>query len=288
MANETTYALINSESLVNTVLDAALMHLRADNVMAASVTTFNDQQGLAPRKGSKYGGGTFSVVTEATDMSATAWTRTALATLTPAIYGKQYFVTDARIKSDPVNVMADAAEELGAEAAKIIEEGLLDAMASFTGGTIGSAGSTITWGHVFATRTKLQAAAVRPPYYCVLHPYQWHILAKASPTSGVMVTQPAIPQASLNTAFSVKQVDDIFFMITPDLDIDGSGDAKGGMYGRAALALDVRQPFRIEAQRDASRGGGGTELNATLVVGLGVWDASQGVIMLFDAPAPTS
>lgn len=288
MANETTYALINAQSLVNTVLDAALMHLRADNVMAASVMVFNDEQGLAPRTGSKYAGGTFSVVTEATDMTASAWARTALATLTPAIYGKQYFITDARIKSDPVNVMADAAEELGSEAAKIIEEGLLDAVASFTGGTVGAAGTAMTWGLFYAARSRLEATGAKKPYYCVLHTYQWHRLARTAASSGIEVTQPAMPQASLNTAFTVKQVDDVFVLVTPDLDVDASDDAKGGMYTRKALALDVRQPFGIEPQRDASRGGGGTELNAYLTVATGVWDASQGLIILSDASAPSS
>ena len=52
--------------------------------------------------------------------------------------------------------------------------------------------------------------------------------------------------------------------------------AVGGIFGRQAIYLDRRQPFGIEYQRDASRGGGGWELNATMEYAYGVWRPTLG------------
>jgi hypothetical protein len=52
------------------------------------------------------------------------------------------------------------------------------------------------------------------------------------------------------------------------------------MFSRDASAYDLRRPFRIETQRDASRGGGGWELNASIVYGEGVYRAAFGVQMI--------
>lgn len=285
MANELTYAAVSS--LVPSIYDAALMHLRADNVMTATVRVFNDQQGLSPRVASKYAGGTFTQLAETTDMSAESWARSSLATLTPYVYGRQFFLNDTRMESDPLNVMADAAEELGASAAKEMNDKLLGTFSSFTGGTIGSAGSTISWSKFFAMKSLLKAKKARPPYFFVCHTYQWHILATSASTSGVDVTQPSLPAEMINTPFSILMVDNVMVVSTPDISIDASDDAYSGMYARDAMALDIRRAFRINPERDESRGGGGTELNATMVYGYGVYDPTQGITGLFDAPTPS-
>lgn len=285
MANELTYASIST--LVPSIYDAALMHLRADNVMAATVRVMNDRQGLSPRVASKYAGGTFTQLAETDDMSAETWARSSLAMLTPAIYGRQFFMNDTRVASDLQNVMADAAEELGQSAAKDINDNLLGVFSSFTGGTIGSAGSTISWPKFFAMKSLLTAQKARPPYYFVCHTYQWHVLATSASTSGVDVAQPNVPAEMLQTPFSIMAVDNVMIISTPDITIDGSDDAYCGMYARNAVGLDIRRAFRINPQRDESRGGGGTELNASMVYAYGVYDASQGITGIFDAPTPS-
>ena len=58
--------------------------------------------------------------------------------------------------------------------------------------------------------------------------------------------------------------------------MDGRFEFVGGMFSRDALGLDLRQPFRIEPQRDASRGGGGWELNATIEFAAGVYRPTFG------------
>jgi len=51
----------------------------------------------------------------------------------------------------------------------------------------------------------------------------------------------------------------------------------GGMFAKEALAFDLRRALRIEPQRDASRGGGGWELNATMIYAQGVYRPQYGV-----------
>jgi hypothetical protein len=63
--------------------------------------------------------------------------------------------------------------------------------------------------------------------------------------------------------------------------VDGSGDAKGAVFSREALAIAMKRDFQIEAQRDASLRA--FELNATAIYGVGELDDSYGVEMLFDA-----
>ena len=60
---------------------------------------------------------------------------------------------------------------------------------------------------------------------------------------------------------------------------DTSGTVSGGMFSRDAIALDIRRAFRIEAQRDASIGGGAIELNASMVYAYGVFRPTFGVLV---------
>jgi hypothetical protein len=68
--------------------------------------------------------------------------------------------------------------------------------------------------------------------------------------------------------------------------VDSGVDFTGGVFPREALALDWRRAIRVEAERDASRRG--TELNMSGVYAHGVWRATLGVQMLFDATAPSA
>lgn len=263
------------------------MYLRADNVMANLVTVFNDLQGLTPRVGSEYGAGNFRAIAETDDVVATQFTRTAGQTLTPGIYADQFFITDAGVESNPDGLLADAAEELGGGAAKKIETSLLGTFSSLTGGTVGAAGSTISWGYFYAMRSQLEAAKAKPPYIFVCHTYQWHILAKAASVAGSVVNAPEF-QDDIMKRWNIMKAGDVFIYSTPDITVDSSDDAYCAMFSRQALGLDYRRGFRLMPERDESRGGGGVELNANLIFGYGVWRPALGIQGIFDAATPTS
>lgn len=281
---QTTYSLVSS--LIPTIYESALMYLRADNIMSNFVTVFNDRSGLAPRANSEYGAGNWRPLAETDDLSATQFARSALSTLTPAEYGDQFFLTDSRIESDTEQVMADASEELGAGAAKHIETNLLGMFSSLTGGTVGAAGSAISWGYFYAMKTRLQAQKARPPYYFVCHPYQWHVLAKSVSIAGASVAVAPAFQDEITRQWNIMQLGDVYIRVSPDISIDANTDAYCAMFSRQAIALDVRRGFRLEPERDASRRG--VELNASMVYAYGVWRPSLGVQGIFDCAMPTS
>lgn len=274
-------------SFINTIFEASILVARDNNVMTGLVRTFNDRQGLAVRQNSQYGGLTVNSITETDDMTGQAFTPSSIATLTPAEAGGQYFLTDNRIKSDPFAVRNDAATDMGLAMATKIETDLIGVIPSFTGGTVGTAGSTITWGHIFAMEAQLKAQKAPYPYFMVMHPYQWQPLAKAASVASSSATNAAASLLEeVNSMFFVKQVGGVFLFTSSNFTIDGNDDAKPGMWSRDAIAFDVRTAPYIEPERDASRRG--WELNLSATYAKGVWRPKFGVQGIFDCTAPTS
>jgi len=67
---------------------------------------------------------------------------------------------------------------------------------------------------------------------------------------------------------------------------DGTASARGALFNREAMVLDMRRNLRIEPDRDPSLRS--AELNATMIYGHGVWRSNWGVEMLSDATNPLS
>lgn len=66
----------------------------------------------------------------------------------------------------------------------------------------------------------------------------------------------------------------------------GVGYATGAIFNRDAIALDLRRPMRIEPQRDASFRR--SELNTTMVYGVGQWRSEWGIQIQTKATAPNT
>jgi hypothetical protein len=287
-------AHLNTESdisaFVQVVQEDVYFAIRDTAVMQNLVSVFGDMQGLAPRTSHSYAAGTVVTIGESDDLTSTAWTPTAGGTITPAEIGLQYFLTDSRIESEPlINLQTDAAKELGLAAADKIESDLLTDMASFTGGTIGAAGTAITWGYVMAAaavlRSKIKNRNV--PLNCVMHDYQWYVLGKSNSiaASSVQNSSDSLKNQAMKNWY-VGTYAGIRFFTTSNLTIDTNTDAYAGMFVADALALDWRRKVRVKPERDESRRG--LELNLSSVYAHGVWRPTQGVTMLFDAATPSS
>lgn len=273
-------------SFISTIFEGAILVARENNVMTGLVRTFNDKSGVATRQNSQYGGATINSIAETDDLVGQAFTPASIATLTPAEAGAQYFLTDTRRESDPFSVQNDASQDLGEAMATKIETDLLGVIPSFTGGTVGTAGSTITWSYVYAMEAQLRAKKAPYPYFFVCHPYQWFNLKKASVVTGSRTNASEEFMNSLrNSMYFVHQEGGIFMYVSSNLSIDGSDDAKPGMWSRDAIALDVRRQPRLEPERDASRRG--WELNLSTIYAKGVWRPTFGVQGVFDCTAPT-
>lgn len=275
----------NIAGFVNTIYEDALMVARDNNLMLPLVTYFNDRSGTVARTSSQNGTATIASIGETTDLTSQAFTPASLATLTPAEAGGQFFLTDLRIETDPFGVGADAALELGLATGQKIEKDLLSNFSSLTGGTVGAAGTVITWGHFFAALSQLRNQNAPLPYTCVLHSFQWHQLGKAVAPGATVTNSPAL-QDEITRRFYVGTVSGVDIFTSANIAVDASDDAYGGMFARAAMGFDNRRSPRLEPERDASRRG--YELNMTTVYGHGIWRPKFGVKMLFDASTPAS
>lgn len=279
-------AQLNSNYISQLYADAMFI-ARDRNIMQPLVRTFNDRTGDESRASLEYSSISASSVNEDEDFSApTQFTKTQLANLTPGEIIAQVLLYDRRMETDPQNAREDASRELGNAIADKVETDLLSNFSSLTGGTVGSAGTSITWGHFFAARAQLRGAKVPGPYSCVLHEYQWHDLAGTATVAAAQTTASDAFRDQVMSQFYVGQVADVSIYVTPNISIDASDDAYGAMFNRDAMAFDSRRAPRLEPERDASARA--WELNITAKYAYGVWRPAFGVAMLFDATAPTS
>ena len=282
-------ASLNPESdisaFVNSIFEASLLLARDNNFMPSVVRQFNDRTGLAPRKNSQYGGATMNQIAETDDLVGQAFTPANISTLTPVEFGAQYFLTDSRVESDPFSVTADAAADLGGAMATSIDTNLLSHFDEFTGGTIGAAGSTCTWGYVMAMESRLKAQFAPYPYVLVLSPAQWYPLAKAaSVASGAATNAADSLKEAVASSFFVKQFGQVSIFVSGNVETT-STNSYAGMFSRDALGFDLRRAPRMEAERDASRRG--QELNFTAVYAHGIWRPKFGICGIFDNQAVT-
>lgn len=276
-------------SIAQSMQENAVFAVREVGTMQKLILGFSDMSGLNPRKGYEYNKGTAQQVAEADDLTSKAFTPALKETLTPYEIGLQFFVTDSRAESDlPENIIRDGALELGLAAADKIESDLIGDLASLTGGTIGAAGTAITWGYLAAAIAQARNAnkSNSIPLSAVVHGYQWSVLAKSASVAGASVAAvaPGFQEELTRSGYVAS------FMGVPIYQVwaaaDGDGDFTGGVFRRECLAIDWRRPVRIEPQRDASRRG--MEYNMSAVYAHGVWRPALGVQMIFDAAAPTS
>lgn len=280
-------------SIAQSVQEDAYFIVREAALMPSLVTVYGDMQGLNTRKSYKYSSGTAKSIGEGDDLTSDAFTPSADQTLTPAEIGEQFFITDSRADSDaPENILVDAARELGFAAAAKVESDLIGDMASLTGGTIGAAGTVITWGYLAAAIAVARGVNknAAKPLVAVIHGYQWSVLAKLATIAGASVAATAPNYQDQITRTGGASVQVATFMGVPIYQvfggIDTSVDFTGGVFPREALALDWRRPVRVNPQRDESRRG--LELNMSAIYAHGVWRPALGVKMIFDAATPSS
>lgn len=279
-------------AIANAVQEDAIFVVREASLMPSLVQVYTDLQGMNPRKGYKYNQGSAKSISDADDLTSDAFTPSLDQTLTPAEIGEQFFITDARADSElPENILTDAAQELGFAATDKLETDLIGQMANLTGGTIGAAGTAITWGYLAAAIAQARNANknATKPLNAVIHGYQWSVLAKTASVAGASVVNAPQTQDQI-TREGGANVLVARFMGVPVFQVfaapDNSGDFTGGVFPREAIALDWRRQIRVEGERDASRRG--IELNMSGIYAHGVWRPTRGVKMIFDAAAPTN
>jgi hypothetical protein len=273
----------NIASYVQTIHEMAVLAARDIDFITNLVMRFDDNRGTASRTRSEYGTVAFQPISDSDDLTSQAFTPSVANTLTPMMYGAQFFITDRRLRTAPWEEAGIAARELGEGAAKQVSRNLLSVFNQFTGGTVGSAGGTLTWGNIFAAVTKLQQQNARPPFFGVLQTGHWYHLGTATVPAGAQTNAPDFQDRVMQQFFVGSFFNTLWFVTN---DIPSGTAAVGGVFAREALAYDERLPFNIRSERDESRGGGGIELNATMEYAYGVWRPAFGVAIVGTSVVP--
>jgi len=270
--------------LFNNIFEDAVFVAREQSLLTRLVKTFTDGRGDQVRYLGQYPEVTADTVAELEDYSnPTVFSKTPIASLTPEEAIAQAILTDRRIETDTQDARQDCALELGAAIAAKFETDLAGDFGSLTGGTVGAAGSTMIWGYFFAALSRLRANNVPQPWYCVLHPYQYHALAKSAAVAATMTNAPAFQDAVMQQWY-VGTIAGVNVFTTSH--IAAGTAAVGAMFNPNALAFDLRRDLRLEPERDASKRA--WELNMTAVYAHGVWRSNWGIKIIADASAPTS
>lgn len=274
---------------VNDLIEDSLAVARMTNMLLPTITSLT-ASGMELRKVNEYNALTFATAGEEDDTGAQQFSKDPLTTLTPAIYRARVDITDPRARSDFDREMANASLELGAAAAMHIDSRIATQFASLTGGTIGSAGTTITWRHITKSYALLVAQGIPRGLgvYCALHPYVWEVLLSLTTIAGATVSvAPAFQDRVTDSPnfFQIPRFQGITFVITDAITVDSDGDTKGALYVPQAIAVDTRKAFDIRPQRDESKEL--TELNASMWYAAGVWRPKFGITILSDAATPS-
>lgn len=278
MAN-TTYSLI--QSWLPDVISATEMYLQQTTVMPNLVQVFGDLSGLQVRRADKYAAGTVGTLTDGTDITtAQTFARTPFGTITPTEVGDRFVITDARVESEnAADIMQDLSEHIGATMRAHLDTNLMGNFTNLTGGTVGSAGGSLTWDIIAAAQSRLRAAGVPAPYMCVLHAYSFYDLATARDNAVPLMVEEALRGAN---DFYVGTFGDIRFYTTGIL-TPGTAVVQA-MFAPKAIAYDIRRPLRIRLERDESLRA--TEVVFTHVYAHGPWRAEMGIKIIADATAP--
>ena len=273
MANESTYAGI--AALVANVYDNAMHAAFEGNVISPHINVWQDSTSPAPRIFGSYSGGTFLAVAEDGDNAAQAFNASSEGTLTPAVYAQMIELTNRRLAAEPGRAQREAGIHLGNTLASSVDTQLAGLFSSLTGGTVGTAGGTLTWANVFLAQAKMRTNKLAGPYTCILHPVQWYYLTSASSGVPTLMQSEAIKDSVVGTFYQASFGGIDFFV---DANIASGTAAVGGMFVKDAMVLDIRQPLKIEPQYQAKiSGNGGWELNASMMYAYGVYRPTYGV-----------
>ncbi len=274
-------------SLYNLIYDDTLATLYEENIMVSNgLVTYRETEGYAARKVAQWNRVTVQTKPEGEDFAnPTTRSKSLAATITPAVAFGQYLLTDEMIQTESEDdVVNDSRADLGAALAEDIDVNLLADLASFTE-SVGTAGSVVTFGHVGAALSILEANKIRGRAAVALHPYQWNAIwnTLAKPAANYAFLGEAANEALRN--YYKSDLLNALWFTSSSIAIDSSNDATGGIFTRDALIYDQREGLTIEPERDASKKA--TELNASVGYGHGVRRNAAGVKLIGDAAKPS-
>jgi hypothetical protein len=273
-------------AIVPSIFEDVCFIARDNMIMPGLVKNFTDRTGAAVRDYERYGSVLMGTIGDGDDLVSQQVKPSSIATITPAEYAAQALLTDLKVESDPFNSIADAKMELGLAFAQKLDTDILGRFNELTAGTVGTSGSVMTWGYVFAMQAVLRNALAPLPYTLVCTPYQAYNLGKSASVGATVTNSPEL-QNRLSSGQERVYMGQFFGInIFSSVYCEASStDAYAGMFSPQAIALDWRRAPRLEVERDGSRRA--TELNFSAVIAQGVWRPEWGVCGIFANSAVT-
>ena len=229
-------------------------------------------------------------ITETTVLDNPQQVSDSLLTITPTVAGIETVITDrvaARISKNAYAKIGSLAQN--AMQRKKDEDGLT-VLDGFSNSYCG-AGATLTSGHVAAGKALITGNAsepAKPPYRCVLHPYQvYDIEDEIKAGVGTWPVPEGLTARVFSEGFSGMIAE---CQLYPDgnISIDSSDDAKGGVFAQEAIVLVQGRAPRMTPQYHPEIGGGATIVYHYDEYAFGERLDTWGVELYSDATAPTS
>ena len=229
-------------------------------------------------------------ITETTVLNNPQQIADTLLSITPTATGIETVITDrvaARISKNAYAKIGSLAQNAIQRKKDVDGLAMLD---SFSNSYCG-AGSTLTSGHISAGMALITGNAsehAKPPFRCVLHPYQIHDIEDEI-TAG-------IGTYNLGEGLTARVFSEGFrgiiasAQLYPDgnITIDSSTDAKGGVFAQEALIIVQGRAPRLVAVRAEDIGGGATKVYHYDEYAYGERLDTWGAELYSDATAPTS
>ena len=277
MANESTSSTL-SELYTEIVAEAQFV-ASEQSIMRNLVRNYAITGGGKVVEVPVYGTVSASAVAEATDLSNTAINPTSVS-ITASEVGIMTTLTDLARNSAPRNVAGDIGKLFGEAIAKKIDT---DLTAKFDGFSqeIGDGTTALSPANIFNAVAILRKNAVpSTDMACVVHPLNAYDLKAGLTNTFANSNANDLSNEALRTGYVGSLAGVKIFETSNMADTSGNnpgttGDYKGAVFHRDALALAMMQDIKIETQRDASLRA--DEIVATSVYGVGEIHDSYGV-----------
>jgi N4-gp56 family major capsid protein len=282
MANESTSSTL-SELYTEIVAEAQFV-ASEQSIMRNLVKNYAITGGGKVVEVPVYGTVSASAVAEATDLGNTAINPTSVS-ITASEVGIMTTLTDLARNSAPRNVAGDIGKLFGEAIAKKIDT---DLTAKFDGFSqeIGDGTTALSPANIFNAVAILRKNAVpSTDMACVVHPLNAFDL-KSGLTNTFVGRDTELSNEALRSGYVGSLAGVKIFETSNMADTSGNnpgttGDYKGAVFHRDALALAMMQDIKIETQRDASLRA--DEIVATSVYGTGEIHDTYGVELNVDS-----
>jgi N4-gp56 family major capsid protein len=283
MANESTSSTL-SELYTEIVAEAQFV-ASEQSIMRNLVRNYAITGGGKVVEVPVYGTVSASAVAEATDLSNTAINPTSVS-ITASEVGIMTTLTDLARNSAPRNVAGDIGKLFGEAIAKKIDT---DLTAKFDGFSqeIGDGTTALSPANIFNAVAILRKNAVpSTDMACVVHPLNAYDLKAGLTNTFANANANDLSNEALRSGYVGSLAGVKIFETSNMADSSGNnpgstGDYKGAVFHRDALALAMMQDIKIETQRDASLRA--DEIVATSVYGTGEIHDTYGVELNVDS-----